>query len=139
MQRGIRKNTNRIMFPDLAISQPLIQTVMKGMIIVLCLYIAIKCVNLITADKAGEVGNQVVSDTSKMLAKEIVEKCLSLHLMAEGDEWNIVPNNSTTVYLIVLQGIAIEVGKRIGVTLDDFRINHPGGGIGAQLSGKDLW
>ncbi len=73
MQRGIRKNTNRIMFPDLAISQPLIQTVMKGMIIVLCLYIAIKCVNLITADKAGEVGNQVVSDTSKMLAKEIVE------------------------------------------------------------------
>lgn len=72
-------------------------------------------------------------------SSEIVEKCLSLHLMAEGDEWNIVPNNSTTVYLIVLQGIAIEVGKRIGVTLDDFRINHPGGGIGAQLSGKDLW
>lgn len=55
------------------ISQSLIQSVMKGIIIILCLYIAIKCVNLITGDRAKEVGSQVVSDTSKMLAKEIVE------------------------------------------------------------------
>ena len=70
---------------------------------------------------------------------EIVDKKLFMHLINEGDEWNIVPNNSTTVYLIVLQGIALEISKRMGVTLDDFRINHPGGGIGAKLSGKDLW
>lgn len=69
----MRKKTNRIMFPDLAVSQSLIQTIMKGIIIVLCLYIAIKCINLITADKAKEVSSQVISDTSKMLAKEIVE------------------------------------------------------------------
>lgn len=55
------------------LSQSFIQTVMKGIIIILCLYIAIKCVNLITGDKAKEVGSQVISDTSKMLAKEIVE------------------------------------------------------------------
>lgn len=70
---------------------------------------------------------------------EIVDKCFVMRLSREGDEWNIVPNNSTTVYLIVLQGIAIEVGKRMGITLDCFRKNHPGGGIGARLSGKDLW
>ncbi len=70
---------------------------------------------------------------------EIVNKKLFMHLINEGDEWDIVPNNSTTVYLIVLQGIALEISKRMGVTLDDFRINHPGGGIGAKLSGKDLW
>lgn len=46
---------------------------MKGIIIILCLYIAIKCVNLITGDRAKEASSQVVSDTSKMLAKEIVE------------------------------------------------------------------
>jgi stage II sporulation protein P len=46
---------------------------MKGIIIILCLYIAIKCVNLITGDRAKEVSSQVISDTSKMLAKEIVE------------------------------------------------------------------
>ena len=62
-----------------------------------------------------------------------------LNLLEEGDEWDIVPNNSTTVYLILLQGIALELSKRLGVTLDDFKVNHPGGGIGARLSGKDLW
>ena len=56
----------------------------------------------------------------------------------EGDEWDIVPNNSTTIYLILLQGIALEIGKRLGVSLDDFRINHPGGGIGARLNGNEL-
>lgn len=70
---------------------------------------------------------------------EIIENCLVMRLEKEGDEWDIVPNNSTTVYLIILQGIAIEIGKRMGITLDDFKVNHPGGGIGAKLSGKDLW
>lgn len=75
----------------------------------------------------------------KCKSAEVVEKQLNMRLQNEGDEWNIVPNNSTTVYLIVLQGIAIEIGKRMGITLEDFRENHPGGGIGAKLSGKDLW
>lgn len=77
--------------------------------------------------------------TENCKCNEYVDKKLLMHLINEGDEWDIVPNNSTTVYLIVLQGIALEIGKRMGVTLDDFRINHPGGGIGAKLSGKDLW
>lgn len=75
----------------------------------------------------------------KCKGAEVVENRLIMSLENEGDEWDIVPNNSTTVYLIVLQGIAIEIGKRLGVTLDDFRVNHPGGGIGAKLNGKDLW
>lgn len=77
--------------------------------------------------------------TEKCKSVEIVDKRLIMHLINEGDEWDIVPNNSTTVYLIVLQGIAIEIAKRFGVTLDNFKVNHPGGGIGAKLSGKDLW
>ena len=77
--------------------------------------------------------------TESCKSAEIVDKRLVMHLINEGDAWDIVPNNSTTVYLIVLQGIALEIGKRLGITLDDFRINHPGGGIGARLSGKDLW
>lgn len=72
-------------------------------------------------------------------ASRVVEKKLIMHLKNEGDDWDIVPNNSTTVYLILLQGIALEIGRRMGITLDDFRVNHPGGGIGAKLSGKDLW
>lgn len=67
-------------------------------------------------------------------ASKVVDKKFVMHLINEGDEWDIVPNNSTTVYLIVLQGIAIEIGKRMGITLDDFKVNHPGGGIGVRLS-----
>ena len=77
--------------------------------------------------------------TEQCKSAEVVDKRLVMHLINEGDEWDIVPNNSTTVYLIVLQGIALEIGRRMGVTLDDFKNNHPGGGIGARLSGKDLW
>lgn len=77
--------------------------------------------------------------TEKCKSIEVVNKQLVMHLIEEGDEWNIMPNNSTTVYLIVLQGIALEIGKRLGITLENFKENHPGGGIGAKLSGKDLW
>lgn len=70
---------------------------------------------------------------------EIIDKKLVMQLDNEGDEWDIVPNNSTTVYLIILQGMAIELAKRQGITLDDFKINHPGGGIGARLRGEQIW
>lgn len=55
---------------------------------------------------------------------------LTIPLDHEGDDWNKVPNNSTTVYLIVLQALAMNVAKRKGVTYDDFILNHPGGAIG---------
>ena len=70
------------------------------------------------------------------LTKKLGDRCLVLDLENEGDEWNIVPNNSTTVNLIVLQGLAMEIVKRRGVTLADFKKNHPGGHIGEQL--KDV-
>lgn len=55
---------------------------------------------------------------------------LALKMDNEGDEWNKVPNNSTTVYLIVLQALAMNVSKKMGVTYEDFIRNHPGGAIG---------
>lgn len=65
-----------------------------------------------------------------------VDKCIILHLDHEGDQWNIIPNNSTTVNLVVLQGLAMEIIRRRGVTLEEFKRNHPGGYIGVQL--KDV-
>ncbi len=89
--------------------------------------------------KARGTNTWLMTFTEKCKSAEVVDKRLIMRLKNEGDEWDIVPNNSTTVYLIVLQGIAIEIGKRMGVTLDDFKVNHPGGGIGARLSGRNLW
>ena len=66
------------------------------------------------------------------LAKEI-PKHLILDLMHEGDPWNMVPNNSTTVNLIMLQALALTLAERRGVTLEEFKENHPGGYIGEQL------
>lgn len=69
----------------------------------------------VLADKIGH-GNSIIID-----------------LEHEGDMWNVMPNNSTTVYLIVLQTIAIRIAELENIQLDDFRINHPGGAIGARL------
>lgn len=69
---------------------------------------------------------------SSTLTREI-PKHLILDLDHEGDAWDIVPNNSTTVNLIVLQGLALCLSERLGVSLNDFKRNHPGGAIGEQL------
>lgn len=66
------------------------------------------------------------------LAREMDRK-LILQLEHEGDEWDIVPNNSTTINLIILQGLAMQITKKRNVTLAQFKRNHPGGHIGEVL------
>lgn len=58
-----------------------------------------------------------------------------INLEHEGDLWNIMPNNSTTINLIVLQGLAMMIAKEKKLELCDFKINHPGGHIGELLKG----
>jgi len=62
-------------------------------------------------------------------------KKLVLYLEHEGDKWNLVPNNSSIGFLLVLQSIAMELADRLDVGLDVFKKNHPGGYIGKALSG----
>lgn len=66
------------------------------------------------------------------LAKEM-DNVLSIQLSHEGDMWDIVPNNSTVLNLIVLQTLAMELAKMQNITLEQFRMNHPGGHIGEIL------
>lgn len=68
------------------------------------------------------------STLTRMITKKIV-----LSLSHEGDPWNIVPNNSSTLNLIVLQALAMQLAIRMNIKLDDFRKNHPGGFIGEIL------
>jgi arabinose-5-phosphate isomerase len=65
----------------------------------------------------------------------ICENKLLLRLDSEGDPWNILPNNSSSCYLILLQGLALCLAERMDVKLSDFRRNHPGGAIGEKLNG----
>ena len=68
-----------------------------------------------------------------ILADKMDNKVI-IKLEHEGDLWNIVPNHSTTLNLIVLQKVAIELSRRFNLDLNsDFKPNHPGGAIGASL------
>ena len=62
-----------------------------------------------------------------------VQNCLVLDLEHEGDLWNIMPNNSTTINLMVLQGLVMQIAKEKQLVIDDFKRNHPGGHIGEVL------
>ncbi len=63
-----------------------------------------------------------------------MENKLIVRLEHEGDRWNVIPNNSTTINLIVLQKVAMELSKRLNLSLEaDFKPNHPGGAIGVRL------
>ena len=61
------------------------------------------------------------------------EQCI-VDLKHEGDLWNIMPNNSTTLNLIILQGLAMQIPRKLQVDIESFRQNHPGGYIGKVLN-----
>lgn len=73
----------------------------------------------------------VFNENSKLVS--MFEHAILLKLEEEGDPWNILPNNSTVVYLLLLQGLAMRIARDMNIQLDDFKLNHPGGGIGKQL------
>lgn len=82
-------------------------------------------------DRGTNMWLMTFSDSCKLA--HICNKQLIMQLDNEGDKWDIIPNNSTSVYLILLQGIALDIAEKMGITLEDFKVNHPGGGIGAKL------
>lgn len=64
---------------------------------------------------------------------EKVEDALVIDLAHEGDLWNVLPNHSTTLNLLVLQELAMTLIAKQEVPLAVLRENHPGGAIGCQL------
>ena len=71
------------------------------------------------------------------VSREVANR-LIVDLEHEGDEWNILPNNSTVLNLIVLQELAMQIIKEQRIGIDALRRNHPGGAIGVQLGGESV-
>ena len=94
--------------------------------------------SLILAGYLNTRGDKAIAVTFNKDAKlsKLLKKSLILELDNEGDNWNIVPNNSSSVYLILLQGLALQLADKLNITLPDFKRNHPGGAIGDKL--KDV-
>jgi arabinose-5-phosphate isomerase len=63
----------------------------------------------------------------------LIPQRLVLELLHEGDPWNILPNNSTLLNLLVLQELAMRLTAEWAAALDELRANHPGGAIGTRL------
>lgn len=70
------------------------------------------------------------------LYKKIPQRVI-LSLEQEGDLWNVLPNHSTTLNLIVLQELAMNLIKKMEIPLEVLKANHPGGAIGTQLEERD--
>lgn len=87
--------------------------------------------------KARGIVTWLISFNSLSFLSEFIEKKIVLKLANEGDDWDIVPNNSSTVFLILLQGLAVMIGRRIGITKESFLKNHPGGSIGKMHQGEE--
>ncbi len=85
-------------------------------------------------NKKSVVWGFTFNNNSKM-SDRVGKNCLLLELKNEGDKWDIVPNNSSSVYLIVLQGLALQLADKLNISLSDFKVNHPGGAIGDKLRG----
>ncbi len=105
---------------------------------------------LIILTKSGETGETIyfidclkerkditlwlLSFNSYSILAGAMDNKLIIELEHEGDLWNIIPNNSTTINLIVLQTLAIELSRRMGLDLEkNFKPNHPSGAIGKRL------
>lgn len=76
----------------------------------------------------------LLSFTERSTLAEMIPNRILLKLSDEGDMWNIMPNNSTTLNLIILQGLAMQIAKERHLNIEDFKCNHPGGYIGKILN-----
>lgn len=81
--------------------------------------------------------NWLITCNSKGIASDLIDQNIVLEVKQEGDPWNLVPNNSTLVFLVFLQSLCMELIERLPVDLKTFKSNHPGGSIGKILAKND--
>lgn len=87
--------------------------------------------------KREDVKLWLISFEQQSVLADTMENKILIQMEHEGDLWDIVPNNSTTLNLIVLQTVAVELSRRLRLDLErDFKPNHPGGAIGERLNHK---
>jgi arabinose-5-phosphate isomerase len=68
--------------------------------------------------------------------KKKVDNTLVFNLQQEGDPWNILPNNSTSLFLIFLQSLTMALIEKKNISIKVVKRNHPGGSIGEKLKKK---
>src|SRR5918999_14698 len=75
----------------------------------------------ITANEASSLGRQA-------------DACLALPKALEACPNGLAPTTSTTMQLVIGDALAVALLERRGFTAEHFRVFHPGGKLGAQLT-----
>jgi len=68
---------------------------------------------------------------------DLTQHSTVVELAHEGDLWDMAPVNSSIVFLAVFNAIAVDLSERLGVPLEQFLHNHPGGAIGRRGKSGD--
>src|SRR5699024_2560461 len=77
----------------------------------------------------GENKESYIGQNATIFLKIITEK--------EPDPFNMLATASTLAVISIFDAIAIEIMQVIGLTKEQFGINHPGGAVGKRLLGEN--
>lgn len=84
------------------------------------------------------IGAKTIAVTSRN-ESTLAQKCdlsINYDYTKEADRNNLAPTISTTVLLVLLDLIAINVSNKLNFTKNDFHKFHPGGALGAKLESE---
>lgn len=73
MQRGLSRQMSRINLKRIRISETLFTLIIKVAIVFLCVYVAARCIGLISGNSTSKVTAEVANQAANVIAKEIVE------------------------------------------------------------------
>jgi len=86
--------------------------------------------------KLRKINMWLLTFTKESTLTREIPNSIIVDLRHEGDLWNVMPNNSTTLNLMLLQGLAMQIAKKQQLTIGRFKENHPGGYIGKNLNNQ---
>lgn len=90
-------------------------------------------INLANLLRNRKVNTWLLTCSNVCKIDNVVNNKICIPIKHEGDPWNLIPNNSTLVFLIFLQALAMKIIEKLEVPISVFKSNHPGGAIGKKL------
>jgi len=83
--------------------------------------------------KKFKTKNWLLTCSNSSKTEKLVNNTVNFNLSKEGDPWNILPNNSTILFLVFLQSLAMSLIEKENIPIFIVKRNHPGGSIGEKL------
>ncbi len=93
--------------------------------------------DLISYSRRFRVGLIAITSNATSALGEAADVCLTLPRAGEACPNGVAPTTSTTMQLVLGDALAVALLELRGFTAADFRVFHPGGKLGAQLTFVD--